>query len=147
MLGPMVHGRSPLGYLRQLRILVVLIPLLTLAAMSPRWMGPSPPGATLNPDNSGELEAVIVPLWVIAIAGVWAVRIMVSPRASKPLRYVAVCMAYLLALATSFASLVFSMSGASAAWGVSGFVFGLVAISVVSLDRYARDVSGVRGEW
>lgn len=64
-----------------------------------------------------------------------------GPKSPLPLRYIAICVVYVLALATSCASLVYSLAGASPVWGIAGYVLAIATVSVVSLSRYAADVS------
>jgi len=141
----MVRLNSPLGYLRALRALVVVVPALSLLALFPLTSRRA--GASLSAANVADLEPALLPLGAVSVACLLVVRFLVSPDSSKALRFVAICAAYMLALATAFTCLVFSLSGAPIAWAVGGFLFGIAVINLVSLKRYAHDLSGMRGEW
>lgn len=136
-----VHGRSPLGYLRRLRASIIVIPLLTLAALTVTGRRSQFDGAFINPESRAELEPVLPKLWIATVIALLAIRLFVSPTALRPVRYVLICAAYLLALATCMASLIFTLAGGAATWAVAGYALAIAAVTVVSLNRFAHDVS------
>jgi hypothetical protein len=138
-----VHGRSPLGYLRRLRGAVIAIPILTFAALAGagrRYAG----GAFIDPESAAIVKPSLVPLWAATVLVLLLIRIRLASDSSVVARYICICVAYLLALATSWTSLVYSLTGASPLWGIAGYILAIMALSVVSLSRYAVGVSTER---
>jgi hypothetical protein len=136
----LVHGRSPLGYLRRLRAAVIAIPILSfvsLAIAGRRYEG----GAVVDPGNGAFVQPILVPLWALTILVVSAINMRLTPGSPMVLRYISICVAYVLALATSWVSLVYSLAGASPLWAIAGYILAIATLGVVPLSRYATDVS------
>jgi hypothetical protein len=134
----MVHGRSPLGYLRGLRAIMFFIPLMTLLTLG--MGGRRFNGAFINPDSLGEIKPIIVPLF-IATAVLVALAARMKPESNRVGRYVMICLAYLVTMVTFWFAAAYSLAGASWGWTVAGFVAAVVAAKAVSLARLAHDVS------
>ncbi len=137
---PTAYGRSPLGYLQRLRALVLVLPVLALLSLTVTGKRPST-GTYINPASETELSPLLVPLVTITVLAMAAVRLAVRPDSAMALRYTAICVVYLLALASSLAGLVYTLAGGTMAWALFGYALAVAAVGCVPLGRYARDVS------
>jgi hypothetical protein len=136
----MAHGRSPLGYLERLRVLVFVLPLLTAIALV--IGGRKDHGAFINPQSLAEIEPAIIPLMLAAAAATFASGLMLGPQSPLPMRYFAIAVTYVLALVSLWVATVYWLAGASPLWPFAGLALAIGAVRMVSLARFAHDVRG-----
>jgi len=134
-----VFRYTPLGRLRRLQGAVIGVPILSAAALGVggRRFG----DAYIDPRYLGPLGSLVPPLLIATIAVAWFIRARVSPEAPRTRRVLLIFAAYSLALVAASLSVAYSMAGASDAWGVVGYLLGIVVIGVVPLGKYAPDIA------
>lgn len=136
-LGP-VHGRSMLGYLRTLRIMMFSLPIASLILLM--MPGRRFNGAYINPESLGQAQPYVAP-FLLGAALLAVVAAMLKPESPKGLRMLMIVLSYFATLAAFMLAVIYSLAGASWGWTIAGFALALATRRLVSLARLAPDAS------